>query len=63
MSECSWCHEPVSEYEARTVPPLLASLGDDRRACVEQTWGSVPEVMCARDFHEMASHVNGQVVA
>jgi hypothetical protein len=56
--ECEWCHSPLSEEAERSIAPLLAMLGPTRARYVEDTWGKVPEEMCARDFMELLGQTN-----
>lgn len=61
MPNCEWCHDDLSEESSRLIPPLLSTLGDQRREYIEQTWGSVPGALCAKDFLVMIGQVNTEV--
>jgi hypothetical protein len=57
---CGGCGASISEEVERTTRRLLASLDDERRARLAETYhGEAPEVLCATCFLPTVATLNG----
>lgn len=64
MSKCGSCEVEIDpdSITGRTVPRLIASLDDNRRAIIAQLFGGeVPPTLCAECFNRTASVFNASI--
>lgn len=61
MTECEWCHDPVAAPTDVLVMRLLHGLGPARTRLIEEHWGTMPKLLCAQDFIQVATYANANV--
>lgn len=60
MADCGACGAPLNDEMERTTRRLLASLDDERRARLTETYqGTAPEVLCGPCFLPTVATING----
>lgn len=50
VASCEWCHDPVNDEMFRDITRLLARFDGPVESYVVETWGKMPELLCAKDF-------------